>query len=55
MKKLINLEIIFDDLEVDGKKLSLIANGNVKIFDKENKPIFETESIELDRLNNVTS
>ena len=52
-EKINNLEIIFDDLEVDGKKLSLIANGNVKIFDKENKLIFETESIELDRLNNV--
>tara|TARA_B100001564_G_scaffold86000_1_gene69786 strand:+ start:3986 stop:6361 length:2376 start_codon:yes stop_codon:yes gene_type:complete len=48
-----NLEISFDNLEIDGKKLFLIAYGNVEILDKENKLIFETSNIEMDRLNNI--
>ncbi len=53
--KMNNFEVSFNSLEVDGKKLNLIAKGNVKIIDKENNIIFHSETIELDRLNNILS
>ena len=43
-----NFEVSFNSLEVDGKKLNLIAKGNVKIIDKENNIIFHSETIKLD-------
>ena len=50
-----NLEIIFNSLDVDGKKSNLVAKGDVKIFDLANDFLYETEIVELDRLNNVLS
>ena len=53
--KMNNFEVSFNSLEVDGKKLNLIAKGNVKIIDKENNIIFHSETIKLGRLNNILS
>ena len=53
--KIDNLEISFNEIKIDDKKLTLTASGGIIIDDLENSLNIKSETVILDRKNNVLS